>query len=81
MSGRVRPPNDFTQFPREALERSIPDRFEEIVRRYPDRLAVKAGSHALTYDALNRAANRVARAILAHGGGEEEPIADRKSVV
>lgn len=26
-------------FPREALERSIPERFEEMVRRSPDRLA------------------------------------------
>ena len=46
-------------------ESSICERFERIVRRYPDRLAVKMGDRALTYDALNRYANRIARAILA----------------
>jgi len=37
-------------------ERSIPDRFEEVVRRYPNWLAVKMGDRMLTYDRLNRAA-------------------------
>jgi len=34
------------------------------VRRYPRRLAVKIGVRSLSYGALNRAANRVARAIV-----------------
>src|SRR5262245_34604732 len=57
------------------IEQSIPDRFEEIVRRYPDRCAVKAGVRALTYDQLNRAANRIAHAIIARHGERSEPIA------
>jgi len=65
----------FEPFPREALEGSIPARFEAIVRRHPDRLAVKTKTQALTYAALNRHANRVARAILARGGRDEEPVA------
>ena len=56
-------------------ERSVPDRFEEIVRRYPDRCAVKAGVRAFTYDELNRAANRIAHAIVALRGERSEPIA------
>ena len=57
------------------LERSVPDRFEETVRRYPDRHAVKVGVHACTYDELNLAANRIAHAVLALRGGRSEPIA------
>jgi amino acid adenylation domain-containing protein len=57
------------------IEQSIPDRFEEIARRYPDRCAVKAGLKAFTYDDLNRVANRIAHAIIAQHGERNEPIA------
>ena len=62
-------------FPKEDIENSIPERFEKIVRIYPDRLAVKDKDRSLTYDQLNRAANRIARAILAKRGDSREPIA------
>ena len=39
---------------------------------YPDRLAVKDKNHALTYRELNKAANRMAHAILAQRGEGEE---------
>jgi amino acid adenylation domain-containing protein len=57
------------------IERSVPDRFEEIVRRYPDRHALKIGARPFTYHELNRAANRIAHAILARRGDHSEPIA------
>jgi amino acid adenylation domain-containing protein len=41
---------------------------------YPERLAVKMGDHALTYDELNRTANRIARAIASRRGILNEPI-------
>ena len=44
------PTGTFVQFRREEIEQSMPDRFEDQVRRYPDRLAVKAGNHQLTYN-------------------------------
>jgi amino acid adenylation domain-containing protein len=72
---RVGPTNTFIEFKKENIEQSIPDRFEQQVDRYPNRLAVKAKSHALTYDTLNKVTNRVARAILAQRGEGEEPIA------
>jgi amino acid adenylation domain-containing protein len=59
----------------EEFERSVPDRFEEQVRMHPDRLAFKTTKDALTWDSLNRAANRVARAILGMCEGQEKPIA------
>ena len=68
-------PGQFVQFPIEDVDGSIPDRFEKIVRLYPDRLAVKMGDRSLTYDVLNRYANRIARAILAKRAPGSEPIA------
>lgn len=69
------PNGTFVEFKKEEIEQSIPNRFERQVHRYPDRLAVRTRSHELTYDALNRAGNRVARAILAQRGAGEEPVA------
>ena len=69
------PSGAFVEFKKEEIEQSIPDRFEKIVQMYPDRIAVKTRNHTLTYDALNRVANRIARAILAHLGDGEEPVA------
>ncbi len=51
------PTGTFVEFRKEEIEQSIPDRFEQQVRRYPDRLAVKSRTQALTYDELNKAAN------------------------
>ncbi len=58
----------------EGAEPSAAARFERMARLYPDRLAVKAGSEQLTYDQLNRAANRLAHAILNHSGSEQDPV-------
>jgi amino acid adenylation domain-containing protein len=72
---RVAPVNPFIEFGKEEIEQSIPDRFEQQVRRYPGKTAVKTRKDELTYATLNQAANRVARAILAERGSGEEPIA------
>jgi amino acid adenylation domain-containing protein len=72
---RVGPSNPFVEFKTEDIERSIPSRFEQQVARYPDRLAVKTQNQSFTYDALNKAANHVAHAILAERDKVEEPIA------
>jgi len=62
------PSGSFIEFTGEEVEQSIPDRFERIARKYPDRIAVKTGNHVLTYAELNAMANRVARPILAEKG-------------
>lgn len=72
---RVRPTDPFVQFKKEDIEQSIPNRFEQQVREHPGRIVVKTRRHALTYDTLNKAANRVAWAIRAQRGKGEEPIA------
>ncbi|MBI2180663.1 MAG: AMP-binding protein [Deltaproteobacteria bacterium] len=69
------PTGTFHPFPKEALEHSIPARFEEMVQLYPDRLAVKTRHNAITYMELNQQANRIAHAILTVYGQDEEPVA------
>jgi len=53
---------------------SIPDRFEYQTSNYPDRVAVKSRKYTFTYDALNRYANRISRAILALRGTKTETV-------
>ena len=69
------PTGAFIEFSKEEIEQSIPERFEKIVRLYPDRVAVKTRSQQLSYNDLNRAANRLARAILAISEHDQEPLA------
>ncbi len=69
------PTGIFTEFEKEATEQSIPDRFEQQVRRYPEQLAIKTKNHSVSYAELNKAANRIARAILRQRGEKEEPVA------
>ena len=57
------------------VEQSIPERFEKIVRKYSDQLAIKSDDQSLTYDELNRVANRIAHAILSKQGKQDEPVA------
>lgn len=65
----------FLKFDRKDIERSIPDRFDQIVKRYADRIAVKHGRNKLTYKELDKVSNRVAHAILAQQGIKPEPVA------
>jgi non-ribosomal peptide synthetase component F len=51
----LHPSGNFVEFKKEEIEQSIPARFEEIVRRYPDRIAVKTAHHSLTYAELDAA--------------------------
>jgi amino acid adenylation domain-containing protein len=69
------PSGTFVEFKKEEIEQSISSRFEGQVHSNSDRLAVRTRSHELTYDALNRAGNRVARAIMERRGTGEEPVA------
>jgi len=65
------PSGKFEEFPKEDVEKSIPERFEKIVCKFPDRLAVKHEDCSLTYDQLNPAANRIATAILKDYGDKK----------
>src|SRR5215467_583163 len=65
----------FVEFPREEIDQSVSERFEKIARFYPERLAVKAGNQTLTYDALNRMANQIARTLFRHRRQPRETVA------
>jgi amino acid adenylation domain-containing protein len=70
----VHPTGSFVEFSKEEVEQSIPDRFEKIVRQYPDRIAVKTRDEVVTYSELNAMANRLARAILGRRNTSAEPV-------
>ena len=69
------PTGTFNEFKKEEIEQSIPERFEKIVRLYSDRIAIKGYKEQITYDELNKAANRLAYAIRNKQLAGEEPIA------
>lgn len=71
----VGPINDFIEFRREVLQKSIPERFEEQVAKYRDRVVVRSESQEITYDEMNKRANRLARVILEQLGEGKECIA------
>jgi amino acid adenylation domain-containing protein len=62
-------------FPITDVATSIPERFEQIARRYGDRVAIRTRDRLVTYEALNTSANRIGRAILERIGSGSEPIA------
>ena len=67
--------NSFVKLNPEDIEQSIPERFQQQVRQYGDRLAIKTTEHQFTYHTLNQLANRIARTILNQQGEGAEPIA------
>ena len=71
----VHPSGAFVEFAKTEIEQSIPARFEQMVRRYPDRVAVKTKTQTISYEELNTAANRIAHAILTAGGHAPAPVA------
>jgi len=53
---------------------AVPERFEQTVQKYPARTAIKSNHRSVTFDALNKAANRIGRAILDALGPGSEPV-------
>jgi amino acid adenylation domain-containing protein len=69
------PAGTFVEFKPEEIEQSIPERFEQIVRLHPDRLAIKTAAQSVTYAELNIMSDRLAGAIREHRGNGAEPVA------
>src|SRR5438477_51381 len=74
---RIPPPANcaFRSFEDGEVEQSIPQRFEQQVHAYGDRLAARWDGGSYTYAELNATANRLARAMLSRDGGAAEPVA------
>lgn len=68
----------------EEIDQSIPDRLENFARLYPNRVATKSSNATYDWDQLNRAANRIGRAVLATGKTQGQRIAlllDREAFI
>jgi amino acid adenylation domain-containing protein len=74
ISSPIHVPKDYIPFDESEIDASIVARFENRVKRYPQSIALRSEDQQLTYDQLNRAANRVAHAILAERGEGSEPV-------
>lgn len=61
----------FVEFKREEIEQSISTRFEHQVTKHANRLAIQSKNHNLSYDALNKLANQLARAILRRSDNDQ----------
>ncbi len=62
-------------FTEDVLQRSLPDRFEQIAAELPNQVALKSDETVVTYAQLNATANRLARAILAQTSTQSEAVA------
>ena len=69
-----RPANDYEPFPRAALDQSIGARFDEIARRFANKLAVRTKNYSWTYAELNTRAENIAQAINDHAISRPAPI-------
>ncbi len=70
----TRPANEFVPFLKNEIDKSIPDRFEQQVRKYPRHIAVKIRDRIVTYWELNEFANRIGRAILGQSAERTKPV-------
>jgi amino acid adenylation domain-containing protein len=71
----LRPPEGHASIGEELLNLSLVSRFERIVQKYGNNIAVSSKGQTITYTQLNQAANRLARAILDARGPGLEPVA------
>src|SRR6201984_677170 len=69
------PAGGFIAFSQDEIGQSIPQRFEKIVRQFPDRTAVESSRHRFTYRNLNRVANQTANAVLSACGDGNRSVA------
>jgi amino acid adenylation domain-containing protein len=72
---RLHPEIGFVSFNQEEIEESIPQRFEKLAAKYPDRIAVKTKLHEISYSALNSLADTIAKAILKQRDVDPNPVA------
>ncbi|MGQ7744558.1 condensation domain-containing protein, partial [Pectobacterium brasiliense] len=66
---------DWNQIQAEPVSLCLHQQFEAQVRRAPQAVALVCGEQSLSYDALNRHANRLAHALIAQGVGPDMRVA------
>jgi len=71
----VKRPEDFSPMTDEILEKTTVWQFEQIVEKYPDRMALKDATQSLNYRELNNACNNLAQQIIQELGSGKSPVA------
>ena len=72
---QIAPSPGFREFTQPEIEQSIPQRFFQQVRQYPQNIAIKTKNYQWTYSELECIANRVAQIVLNQWGNHEQRIA------
>ena len=70
----LRPGGGHVPMATDLVDRTLADAIESTVKRHPDRIAVRAAGQDLRYADLDRAANRVAHALVGAGVLSAEPV-------
>lgn len=70
----VEPDNPFTAFPVVTQSDTIVCRFEQQVEHYPQRIAIRTTTNAVTYSELNAAANKLAHRLLGVSRADSSPV-------
>lgn len=60
----IHPANSFNNFPEEEINQSVPERFQKIVKRFPNKVAIKTENKQLTYTELDKKTNQLGWEIL-----------------
>jgi len=71
-------------FSKGEIERSIPDRFNNVVENFAQRTAIKSGELNYSYKELNNLAIQLAQSIISKTGNKQEPVIlvfDREAAV
>jgi non-ribosomal peptide synthetase component F len=68
------PTGSFIDFNKGEIAQSISDRFEKITSRFPERIAIKTATQALSYAELNASSNCLAHALLRREGNQEAVV-------
>ncbi|MCP4150789.1 MAG: AMP-binding protein, partial [bacterium] len=71
----ITPQNDYNPFRKTEIEQTVAARFQQQVSGHGDKVAIKNGNLQLTYDTLNRIANRTAHAQLEINRQPRQPVA------
>jgi len=77
----ITPSIEYTSFERNEIEQSIPLRFDNITRKFPDKTALKSNDKTLTYKQLDDRCNMVASTILRSIKDSEETCVQRPNII
>lgn len=75
MVNKIRCTNDYIEFNKEEINQSIICRFNEQVKKYSNKIAVKTDKNAITYNELNVLSNQIGHLIFKELGYDNDGVA------